>query len=151
MPCHFTRWKSPNYDVDTIADSSRNSTKTKYLQKLWLMLVMETPTKTRNQHIVVDSLCERISSGDKSAFGVMIESNILRVGKTSKCFRYIKIEYGKSITDACISWSETVGILENLSIAVKERRSNHDIMQIKVKIYLFFLFFLVSHVCSSNL
>ena len=81
--------------------------------------------KPENQHIVCDSLCERISSGDKSVFGVMIESNIIAGRQDLGSVADIsKLEYGKSITDACISWTETVGLLEDLSSAVKERRSN---------------------------
>ena len=54
----------------------------------------------------------------------MIESNIIAgrqdLGSVPEMS---KLEYGKSITDACISWPETEGILENLSNAVRERRS----------------------------
>ena len=62
--------------------------------------------------------------GDSSIFGIMIESNIIAgrqdLGNVADIS---KLEYGKSITDACISWTETVGIIKNLSNAVKERRS----------------------------
>ena len=54
----------------------------------------------------------------------MIESNIVEgrqdLGSGSDISN---LEYGKSITDACISWSETEKILENLCSAVKDRRS----------------------------
>ena len=33
-----------------------------------------------------------------------------------------KLEYGKSITDACIGWDETVQMLQTLSDAVLARR-----------------------------
>ncbi len=32
------------------------------------------------------------------------------------------LEYGKSITDACIGWEETVTVLETLAEAVRTRR-----------------------------
>jgi 3-deoxy-7-phosphoheptulonate synthase len=30
--------------------------------------------------------------------------------------------YGQSITDACINWDDSIGVLETLSAAVKKRR-----------------------------
>ena len=33
------------------------------------------------------------------------------------------LEYGKSITDACINWEDSVAVLETLSNAVKARRN----------------------------
>jgi 3-deoxy-7-phosphoheptulonate synthase len=32
------------------------------------------------------------------------------------------LEYGKSITDACIGWDDSVTLLERLARAVRERR-----------------------------
>jgi 3-deoxy-7-phosphoheptulonate synthase len=34
-----------------------------------------------------------------------------------------KLEYGRSITDACINWDDSVQVLERLTTAVKKRRS----------------------------
>jgi len=33
-----------------------------------------------------------------------------------------ELEYGKSITDACIGWEDTVPLLEQLAEAVRRRR-----------------------------
>ena len=117
--------KSPNYDSDTISrlvDELNNNTVS---PKVMVDASHgNSNKKPENQHIVCNSLCERISSGDSSIFGIMIESNIIAgrqdLGNVADIS---KLEYGKSITDACISWTETVGIIKNLSNAVKERRS----------------------------
>jgi 3-deoxy-7-phosphoheptulonate synthase len=37
-----------------------------------------------------------------------------------------KLEYGKSITDACIAWDDSVALLEGLAAAVKARRAARD-------------------------
>ena len=115
--------KSPNYDVDTIAGLVKELNQNEVSPKVMVDASHgNSNKKPENQHIVVDSLCERISSGDKSVFGVMIESNIIAGRQDLGSVTDIsKLEYGKSITDACISWPETVGILENLSSAVKRR------------------------------
>jgi phospho-2-dehydro-3-deoxyheptonate aldolase len=33
------------------------------------------------------------------------------------------LEYGKSVTDACLGWEDSVALLEELASAVRERRS----------------------------
>jgi 3-deoxy-7-phosphoheptulonate synthase len=34
-----------------------------------------------------------------------------------------KLEYGKSITDACLGWQDTVKLLETLAAGVRQRRA----------------------------
>jgi 3-deoxy-7-phosphoheptulonate synthase len=55
--------------------------------------------------------------------GVMIESNIKagnqKVPKEGKA----GLEYGVSITDACIDWDTTEKVLEDLATAVAKRRT----------------------------
>jgi 3-deoxy-7-phosphoheptulonate synthase len=53
----------------------------------------------------------------------MIESNI-KSGKQDLAKLGPKnLEYGKSITDACISWTDTIPVLEMLAQSVKDRRN----------------------------
>ncbi|MEE9451695.1 MAG: 3-deoxy-7-phosphoheptulonate synthase, partial [Gammaproteobacteria bacterium] len=74
----------------------------------------------RRQGGVVNSICEELISGSTLVCGVMLESHLkagqqkLEVGKP--------LVYGQSITDACISWQETLSILNRLSTAVRKRR-----------------------------
>jgi len=59
-------------------------------------------------------------------FGVMIESH-LRDGAqkfTPGKDDVRKLTYGQSITDACIGWADSEGVLQVLSDAVKTRRSH---------------------------
>ena len=56
--------------------------------------------------------------GNKDIIGVMIESHLKEGNqKISE-----NMEYGKSITDACINWEETKKLLNDLAQAVKARR-----------------------------
>jgi len=50
----------------------------------------------------------------------MIESH-LKEGRQD-CRPGAELEYGKSITDACISWEDSVPLLEQLADAVRQRR-----------------------------
>ncbi len=70
---------------------------------------------------VANNIAEQISAGDQRIAGVMVESHI-NAGKqthTPGC----ELEYGKSITDACLGWEETVTLLEGLASAVRQRRA----------------------------
>ena len=49
-------------------------------------------------------------SGDKNIIGLMLESN-LSAGNQRLCEDLSQLEYGVSITDACIGWDETEVLL----------------------------------------
>jgi 3-deoxy-7-phosphoheptulonate synthase len=73
---------------------------------------------------VANDIAEQIESGSKHIFGVMIESHLhsgaqkFTPGKDDPK----ALEYGKSITDACINWDDSVQVLERLAEAVRKRR-----------------------------
>jgi len=52
--------------------------------------------------------------------GVMVESNLLN-GRQD-LVPGVPLVYGRSITDACVSWETSVEMLERLAAAVQERR-----------------------------
>ena len=74
---------------------------------------------------VARDIAGQIAGGSSSVFGVMIESHLnagaqkFTPGKDDAG----KLEYGKSITDACLGWGDSVQALQVLSDAVKARRS----------------------------
>ena len=69
---------------------------------------------------VAEDVGGQIAAGDERIFGVMVESNLqegrqdLVAGQT--------LEYGKSITDACLGWEDSLQVLDILAAAVKKRR-----------------------------
>ena len=76
----------------------------------------------KKQLLVNQDLCNQISSGSKNIIGVMIESNLIEGNQSSD--KKDKLEYGQSITDACVGWEDTEVMLNLLSSAVKNRRQN---------------------------
>ncbi len=72
------------------------------------------------QPIVAEALAEQVSHGS-NVFGIMIES-FIEAGRQEMLERS-QLEYGKSITDGCISWEQTEPVLENLARAVRARRA----------------------------
>ena len=65
----------------------------------------------KNQSKVLDNISKQIREGNESITGVMIESNI---GPGNQSISE-KLEYGVSITDACVDWDETERMLTKLA------------------------------------
>jgi 3-deoxy-7-phosphoheptulonate synthase len=65
-------------------------------------------------------VASQLAAGERRIVGVMVESHVnpgrqdLVPGKA--------LDYGVSITDACLGWNETVGLLETLAEGVRKRR-----------------------------
>jgi len=73
----------------------------------------------RLQGNVVKEISAQIVAGNKSIFGIMLESNLF-AGNQKILDNQNEMKYGVSVTDGCIDWEETQTILRNLA----ERLSN---------------------------
>ena len=117
--------KTPNYDaqsVQTACDALRAA-------KLPACVMIDcSHANSSKQHEkqmdVARDIAAQMATGSSQIFGVMVESHIH--GGTQK-FTAGKdnpkaLEYGKSITDACIDWEQTVALLEMLGQGVSARR-----------------------------
>jgi 3-deoxy-7-phosphoheptulonate synthase len=76
----------------------------------------------RQQKKVVEAIAAQMGFGRNEILGVMLESHL--VGGSQLLSPGKKLVYGQSITDACVSWDETVLLLEKLAKAVKKARKN---------------------------
>lgn len=68
-----------------------------------------------------DDVANQLSKGEHRIIGVMIESHLAAGRQDVVPGRSLR--YGQSITDACISWEQTVPLLKQLAKAVKDRGS----------------------------
>ncbi|HSS95868.1 MAG TPA: hypothetical protein VLK33_02495, partial [Terriglobales bacterium] len=64
----------------------------------------------------------QVSEGNGNIMGIMLESNL--VEGTQKLKNPDDLVYGKSITDACIAWPETLELLREMGAGVREGRSS---------------------------
>jgi 3-deoxy-7-phosphoheptulonate synthase len=69
---------------------------------------------------VCRNVAAQIAAGDRRILGVMIESNLVAGAQTLVPGK--PLVYGQSITDACIDWNETRGLLKELAAAVHSAR-----------------------------
>ena len=73
---------------------------------------------------VARDIGEQLQAGSRCIFGAMVESHLVAgaqkfsAGKDDPA----RLVYGQSITDACLGWDETLGLIEGLSRAVELRR-----------------------------
>ena len=74
---------------------------------------------------VARDIAAQIAGGSRSVFGLMIESHLNAGAQKFSPGKDLPsaLEYGKSITDACLGWGDSLQALDVLSEAVKTRRS----------------------------
>ena len=71
------------------------------------------------QPLVARDVAGQIAAGNRAIIGVMLESNL--VGGAQD-FRARPLVYGRSITDPCLAWEQTLPILGELAEAVRQRQ-----------------------------
>ncbi|KDR74194.1 hypothetical protein GALMADRAFT_16940, partial [Galerina marginata CBS 339.88] len=76
----------------------------------------------RNQPLVIANICEQLAAGERNITGVMVESHINEGRQDVPPAGPSALKHGISITDACVDWECTVGMLNQLDQAVKKRR-----------------------------
>ena len=118
--------KAPNYDKASVAAACKEIDAAKLDCKLMIDASHANSSKQHQRQIdVMRDVGEQVASGSRCIFGVMVESHLqggaqkFSPGKDDPA----KLEYGKSITDACIGWDDSVAVLEGLAADVKRRRA----------------------------
>ena len=76
----------------------------------------------QDQRLVAESVAAQLAAGDDHIGAVMIESNIY--AGNQKCDNHGALQYGVSITDACVDWEGTVAMLDTLAEGVRARRAS---------------------------
>ena len=69
---------------------------------------------------VAADLAAQVAGGQRAIIGVMLESNLVAGAQKHEPGK--PLVYGQSITDACLSFDETVPVLEKLAQAAAARR-----------------------------
>lgn len=103
----------PNYDAGSVSHAAELLKKQGVPGRVMVDCSHGNSAKDfRKQAAVLGSVGDQLRQGSQSILGVMIESNLLEGRQDSA------EEFGKSITDACIGWEETVDLLGQLADAV---------------------------------
>ena len=117
--------KAPNYDAASVAAACKDLVAAKLPPTLMVDCSHANSSKQHDKQIeVAKDIATQLASGSHSVFGVMVESNLQAGAQkfTPGKDKVAGLEYGKSITDACIGWNDSVDVLEVLSQGVLARR-----------------------------
>ena len=113
----------PNYTEPYIKQTEEILRKSKLEPKIMVDCSHGNSGKDyRNQPKVCRNVCKQIRNGNFSLMGMMMESNINEGSQKLVFGKCDTLEYGKSITDSCMSFETTEEIVLELAEAVRFRR-----------------------------
>ncbi|VTU20036.1 3-deoxy-7-phosphoheptulonate synthase [Variovorax sp. PBL-E5] len=119
--------KAPNYDAQSVAAACKDLEAAKLPATLMVDCSHANSSKQHQKQVdVAKDIAAQVAGGSRSVFGLMVESHLHAGAQkfTPGKDRVDSLEYGKSITDACLGWDDSVQVLEALSQAVKQRRGS---------------------------
>ena len=101
----------PNFGSESIAAAQELLSKADVPSRLLVDCSHGNSNKDHTrQNIALNSIIEQRSAGNDDIIGCMLESN-LNAGSQSLSGTLAELEYGVSVTDACIGWEETEELL----------------------------------------
>jgi len=118
--------KVPNYDAASVASACKEIEAARQSCRLMIDFSHANANKQPERQVdVARDVAAQLAGGTHCIFGVMVESHLVagaqkfNAGKDDPA----SLAYGQSITDGCIGWEDSVGLLQTLSDAVTARRN----------------------------
>jgi len=113
----------PNFDAAQISEAVGLLTQTGALPVVLVDCSHGNSGKKHDQQpTVAANIATQVAGGARAIIGVMLESHL--VGGAQKHEPGRPLTYGQSITDSCLSFGETVPVLEKLAAAAAARRKS---------------------------
>jgi 3-deoxy-7-phosphoheptulonate synthase len=114
----------PNYDSVSVSICEQELEAAKIKPNIMVDCSHANSNKDHNlQPLVLDNVSNQILEGNKSIIGVMIESNI-NAGNQKLSSNPDEMEYGVSVTDACIDWETTENSMVEMADKLREVLKN---------------------------
>lgn len=118
--------KAPNYDAASVSAACKDLEAAKLPATLMVDCSHANSSKQHEKQLeVARDIGAQVAGGSRQVFGLMVESHLnpgaqkFTPGKDDPK----ALAYGQSITDACLSWGDSLELLEGLSQSVKARRA----------------------------
>ncbi len=112
----------PNYDMFSVEDAEAMLAKAGLPSRIMIDASHANSRKKPARQIDVTSdIATQVARDNNSIFGLMLESNLVEGRQDVVAGQ--PLTHGQSITDACISWDDTLPLLKELSTAVRLRRA----------------------------
>jgi 3-deoxy-7-phosphoheptulonate synthase len=113
--------RKPNYDADSIATVCAQLEAAGLVPRVMVDASHgNSSKKPENQPLVIDDIAAQVAAGSERISGVMVESH-LKAGRQD-IVPGKPLEFGQSVTDACIDWNTSLQVLETLARGVEARR-----------------------------
>jgi 3-deoxy-7-phosphoheptulonate synthase len=111
----------PNYDSESINIAAEEMEATGHKPRMMVDFSHANSRKKHERQLLVGrDVASQVARGDNRIIGAMIESFIVSGRQDREEGK--PLTYGQSITDACISWDDSVPLLDDLADAVRSRR-----------------------------
>ena len=112
----------PNYGAEFVTEAAERVRKAGLRSRLVIDCSHGNSSKDhRRQPVVAEDIARQVAQGSDVIAGVMIESHLVEGRQDWKGSD--ASAYGCSITDACISFAQTIPVLDSLAAAVRLRRA----------------------------
>ncbi len=109
----------PNYDSVSVAMCEQELRKAGISENIMVDCSHANSNKNHElQPLVMDNVCNQIIEGNRSIIGIMVESNIGE-GNQRITADLDDLDYGVSVTDACIGWETTETTLRTMHRKLK--------------------------------
>lgn len=113
--------KTPNYDAASVEEACKQLAANGLAARLMIDASHANSSKNpANQVPVCADIGRQVAEGEDRIVGVMVESHL--VGGRQDLVPDRELVYGQSVTDGCIDWETSIGVLDNLAASVRERR-----------------------------
>lgn len=107
--------KAPNFEAPYVAECEQALQKAGLPEAIMIDCSHGNSNKDfRRQPSVAENVLEQIVQGNQSIIGLMIESHLFE-GNQSSEQPFEQMQYGVSITDACIGWETTASLLSHFA------------------------------------
>ncbi|HYE04025.1 MAG TPA: 3-deoxy-7-phosphoheptulonate synthase [Planctomycetota bacterium] len=110
--------KGTNFDAGNVADATAKLRALRVTPRVMIDCSHDNAGKDHlRQKVVLEDFAGQIAGGSDSLLGVMIESHLV-AGRQAIPKDLSRLVYGQSITDACVDFDSTQGMLQHLHQAV---------------------------------
>ena len=113
--------KEPNFDAASVDAACKTLADSGLAQRLMVDFSHGNSRKQyKLQMEVAGDVSAQIAAGEERIVGVMVESHLVEGRQDLSPDK--SLDYGKSITDACIGWEDSVALMDVLAKGVRQRR-----------------------------
>ncbi len=122
----------PNYDSVSVSICEQKLLKASIPANIMIDCSHANSSKDHNrQSLVMNNVGNQIVEGNQSIVGLMVESNI-GAGNQSIPENLDDLQYGVSVTDACVDWATTETMIRDLRNKVKDALTSRTALESSV-------------------